>query len=232
MKRLRRLGIGVAIGIVALIAIIWLLALTLGDRPTLHQGKDALAWAEQLKSSNTAARDEARNVFTSQILPQLTHVILTDTNDSRVRPALVHILNGLPGVNVQYTSASGRRLEAVSFLGKFGTAANPALPLLIQVAQRTNDLARSAAVTALGEIHSEPNTIIPLLTSFLDDKDLNDEAAEALGHFGPLAKPAVPKILPLLKANDKDAVEAAIVALRQIDPEALAQAQKKPDSPK
>ena len=232
MKRLRRLALGVAIGIAAFVAVIWVLGVALQERATLYQGKDAMAWAQQLNSGNATASNEARAVFTSQIFPQLTNVILTDAKDSSIATALVQFLNGVPGVDVQYLPASGRRVAAVGFLGLFGPTASPALPILIQIAQRTNDPACPAAVSALGNIHSEPDTVIPLLISLLDNDNLNSDAAEALGHYGPLAKAAVPKILPLLNGKDKDDIEAAIVALRQIDPEALAQAQKKPVPPK
>jgi len=46
----------------------------------------------------------------------------------------------------------------------------------------------------------------------------------ALAYFGPLARPAVPRIVPLLHADDDDARAGAWNALREIDPEALTNA--------
>jgi HEAT repeat protein len=231
IKRLRRLVLGLAIGLAALAGVIWILCQTLGDRPTLYQGKMAEQWAELAQGTNTAASNEARAVLASQIIPHLTDVLLNDTNDSKIHLALVNGLNQLPGVYIDYAWARGRRAMAAHVLGSIGPDAAPALPVLIQIAQRTNDDVRGNAITAIGEIRSQPDTVIPLLISFLDDEDLSDEAAEALGHFGPKAKMAVPKILPLLKARDKDTVEAAVDALKQIDPEALAAARGTAQTP-
>ena len=45
-------------------------------------------------------------------------------------------------------------------------------------------------------------------------------AAEALGHYGHLARPAVPRLIELLKVPDKELRWAVTMALKQIDPEA------------
>jgi hypothetical protein len=73
--------------------------------------------------------------------------------------------------------------------------------------------------------------VIPLLISYLDDDNLNDEAATALGNYGSLARSAIPKILPLLHAADDDAQAAAQAALLKIDPDAAAKAGVKTNSP-
>jgi hypothetical protein len=65
---------------------------------------------------------------------------------------------------------------------------------------------------------------VPLLISLLDDPDLNNEVAEALGEFGQQAKAAVPRLVPLLKAPDKDLRHAAQVALKKIDAAAAVEA--------
>jgi HEAT repeat protein len=51
-----------------------------------------------------------------------------------------------------------------------------------------------------------------------------ESAVGGLGQFGGLATPAVPKLLQLLKAPDKDMRHAAIIALEQIAPEEAAKA--------
>jgi HEAT repeat protein len=65
-----------------------------------------------------------------------------------------------------------------------------------------------------------------LLIALLDDPQdsVPDHAAAALGQLGALSRAAVPKLLPMLKAKDKDLRHAATIALRQIDPEAAAKA--------
>jgi HEAT repeat protein len=102
---------------------------------------------------------------------------------------------------------------------------------LMQAVKGKDSAVHEAAITALGEIHDEPDVVIPFLISYLDDDDLNDEAATALGNFGSLAKPAIPKILPLLHAADDDAQAAAKAALLKIDPDAAAKVGVKTDSP-
>ena len=82
---------------------------------------------------------------------------------------------------------------------------------------------RAVSALALGHIHTQPDTIIPLLIACLDDPSdgVPPAAARGLGEFGPSAKAAVPKLVPLAKSHDKDLRMAAMAALRQIDPLAL-----------
>jgi hypothetical protein len=106
----------------------------------------------------------------------------------------------------------------------FGPAAKAAIPVLIQILNRTNDTStQGAAADALGDIHSDPDVVIPALIACLQDNDINDAAALALRKFGPLAKAAVPKMLPLLHGG-KEARRAATLALPRIDPAAAAKA--------
>jgi HEAT repeat protein len=78
----------------------------------------------------------------------------------------------------------------------------------------------------LGQIHSEPDTLIPLLMNLLDDPQdgVPEAAAGGLGQFGSLSKAAVPKLLQWLKGPDKDMRHAAIIALEQIAPDEAAKA--------
>src|SRR5258708_2737676 len=126
--------------------------------------------------------------------------------------------NGLPGVTIYYRTADGRRAQAALEVGEFGSAAKPAIPILLQALKSKDEAVRGPAISSLGKIHSDPETIIPLLVSYLDDKELNAEAATALGDFGALAKVAVPKLTPLLKIPDKDLHHAVVEALQKIDP--------------
>jgi HEAT repeat protein len=109
-------------------------------------------------------------------------------------------------------------------LGEFGLAAKPAIPVLLQALKSADSVVHGPAIAALGKIHGEPDTIIPLLMGYLDDKELNDEAATALGNFGSPAKVALPKLIPMLKIPDKDLHNAVALALKQIDPAAAADA--------
>jgi HEAT repeat protein len=83
---------------------------------------------------------------------------------------------------------------------------------------------QGAALGALGKIHEQPDLVVPVLIKYLDDGTVNTQAAEALAGFGAVAKAAVPKLIPLLKVQDKDLHHAVVVALRKIDSAAAAQA--------
>jgi HEAT repeat protein len=147
-----------------------------------------------------------------------------DTNDSLVRMSLVNILNRLPGVLILYEEAAARRAYAADGLGYLGPAAKSALPDLIKSLKGNDAAIRGVVILSLGRIRSEPETVIPLLIPYLEDDNLDAAAAKALAEFGGLAKPAVPKLLPLLHARDHDDRAAAIAALKKIDPIAAAKA--------
>ena len=223
-QRIIRILLGVAVGVVLVAGTIWVLIKTLGDREPLFSGKPLDYWAEQSNSTNVSVREEARRVLEKDILPQLTQVMFCDTNDSKLRLNLVEALNGLPGVIIRFTDADGRRARAAGSLGGFGPAGSPAIPVLIQAANAKDIVVRGPAVGALGEIHQQPDVIVPLLMKYLDDDNLNTAAAEALGGFGSVAKPAVPKLVALLKIPDKDLRHAVTESLKKIDPEAAAKA--------
>jgi HEAT repeat protein len=216
-NHIRRIALGVVAGMGLLAGVVWLLTRT---------GKPIEGWQEQLNGHDSRASNEAFTVANERIIPQLTDVMLHDTNDSRLRLSLIDTLNGLPGVQIYFRAAGIRRSEAAQSLGELGPAARSAVPALVQAVKGTDEMVHGAAIKALGKIHSDPDTLIPLLIGYLDDKDLNDEAALALANYGSLAKAAVPKIVPLLQAPDKDARKAATEALKKIDPAAYAAASK------
>lgn len=190
----------------------------------VFQGKSAVGWREELSSGDAATSNRAIIILNTSIIPELTDVALQDTNDSGFKLTIVDALNELPGVRVSFLYAPGRRGDALKELGKFGPATEAAIPVLIQILKGNDGPAtRGAAAAALGEIHSDPDVAIPALIACLEDSDVNDQAAEALGKFGTLAKAAVPKLRPLLH-GDKEARRASTLALPRIDPEAAAKA--------
>jgi len=223
-KGLKQLLLGVVIGLVLIAGGILLLSWTLGNPQIVVQGRPIEFWMDQSKSQNPAASNELDAVLAAQIIPRFTEEMFHDTNDSSFRLALVKNLNSLPGVFINYTPAEGRRARAASILGQFGPRAKAAIPALLEAAKGHDDAVRSAAVTTLGQIHGDPDHVIPLLITLLDDKELNDESAEALGNYGGLAKAAIPKLIPLLQVNDNDLHGAVVEALRKIDPDAALKA--------
>ena len=227
MKRITRIALGVLVGIVLLAGVIWVLTATLGNSPqSLFAGKPIGYWQEQLNGGASGASNEAWAVVNRRVIPDLTRIMVQDTNDSTVRLQLIETLNGLPGVQIYFTPAGGRRAYAAQILGALGPAAKSAIPTLLETLKGKDSIVHGAAIQALGSIHSDPQVVVPLLIEYLADDNLNDEAALALANYGSLARAAVPKIVPLLHAPDKDARAAAETALKKIDPEAYANATK------
>ena len=224
-RSILRISAGVAIGFGLLVAAVWILSLTLGNsQEETYHGQTLNYWIQQSRAQDPVSSNAAFMVIDTEILPSLEYRMFNDTNDSNIRTNIIALLNALPGVIIYYTPASGRRSWAASLIGEVGPAAKGAVPQLIRALQSDDADIHEPAIQALGEIHAEPGTVIPLLMRYLDDYSLNDEAATALGKFGPLARPAVPKIIPLLQAADDDAQVAAKEALRKIDPAALTNA--------
>jgi hypothetical protein len=215
-RRILRLAASVLIGLLVITGGIWILTQALASHETRYQNKGVYEWETQLLSGDTAASNQAHTVVINQILPHLTEVMFHDTNDSSLRISLVEKLNNLPGVNIVFTDASARRAEAATSIGQFESAAEPAVPALIQALKGSDDAVRAAALTSLGKIHCQPDVVLPLLISYLDNQELNTHAAEGLGYFGPAAKPALPKLLPLLEVRDKDLHHAVVEALKKI----------------
>jgi HEAT repeat protein len=224
IQRLRRVLLGVGIGMGVLVVTVWILIHTLGDHDRLYRGKSIYDWASQINSPIPAVSNETRVVIQTTVIPDLTATMFNDTTDSKVRLVLIEQLNTLPGVNLLFTRADGRRAMAAASIGSFGPQAQAAIPDLIKALKGTDRAVRGAAAKALGDIHCQPEAIIPLLISHLDDPqdDVPEAAVEALGEFGALSRPALPKMAPLLKIPDKDLQHALRIALKQIDPEEAA----------
>jgi hypothetical protein len=217
-KKVLRMSLAVFLGLGILAGVVWVLTKTLGEREALYHGQPADYWSEQLTNTDATAREKATGVLTSEIIPHLTQVMFCDTNDSSLRLRLIENLNSLPGVTVYFRTADGRRAQAALCFGDFGAAARPAIPVLLQALKSNDDAVHGPAISSLGRVRSDPETIIPLLLNYLDGKELNAEAAAALGEFGTLAKGAMPKLVPLLKIPDKDLHHAVVAALQKIDP--------------
>ncbi|HWY74483.1 MAG TPA: HEAT repeat domain-containing protein [Verrucomicrobiae bacterium] len=226
-KKITRMLAGVSFGMLLLVALVWLLSKTLGNMhyPALYAGRTIDDWERQLYTRDAGASNAAFAVVNSQLVPKFVDTMFNDTNDSPTRLSLINMLNCLPGVLIFYYTADVRRADAAQRLGALGPAARSAVPDLIKAVKGKDPAIRASAISALGKIHSEPETVIPLLIQYLDDDNLDVAAANALAEFGSLAKPAVPKLLPLLHVKDDDDQAAARAALKKIDPVAAAQAE-------
>jgi hypothetical protein len=225
-KRLLRIAIAVLIGMALLTGAILGLIHTLGDHEALYEAKPVYFWIVQLTNQDLTASNHATLVLNENIIPRLTNVMFQDTNDSRLRIALIDKLNTLPHVNIYYTTASTRRGEAATTLGDLGPPARAAAPSLMLALKGKDLILRRAAAVSLGKIHAEPEVMIPLLITYLDDQNMDEAAADGLGEYGTSAKAAVPKLISLSTVRDKDLRHSVREALMKIDPEAAAQARK------
>ncbi|MDB6063806.1 MAG: hypothetical protein JWR26_14 [Pedosphaera sp.] len=104
-------------------------------------------------------------------------------------------------------------------LGATGPAASNAVPLLLRIAAKTNDPALLVSIFALGSIHSEPEKVVPLLSKWLRDPNLNVVrffAAKSLGRFGTEARLATSDLLERLQDQDFQVRVNALEALARI----------------
>ena len=134
----------------------------------------------------------------------------------------------------QLTSTEFRQQwHAAYVLGTLGPKAAMAVPalhaVLVEVNSRNeynNEYVRSVAVWALGRIGSAAESEIPFLVETMRSTKLlamSRSTAEALGNFGPAAKPAVTELLKMLDKDDEITRVNAAVALWKIEghPKAL-----------
>jgi HEAT repeat protein len=79
-------------------------------------------------------------------------------------------------------------------------------PLLSAMKSDSNADVRRAAVGALGNIGTQPKTVVPALTDALKDKVLkvNLAAVTALGQYGMEARESVPALRQFAKSKNKD----------------------------
>ncbi len=227
IRRLKRILIGVAVGSAVFVAGLWVLIHTLGDHEERYQGKPFTFWLAQAESREAAVSNQARRVLEAEVIPQLTTTMFCDTNDSSLRWALIERLNNVPGVQIGFTPADGRRMRAANSLGDMGPRGAAAVPDLIKALRSQDSAVAGPAARSLGRIRSEPERIIPLLIECLGSPvdGVRVGAAQGLAEFGPLSKAALPKLVELSKIPDKDLRAAVGSALKRIDPEAAAKAE-------
>jgi hypothetical protein len=222
INRLKHVALGMLVGIGVVVGMIFLPAKILGNSPrTVYAGKPIRYWEQQLTNRDAGAGNAAFSVVNAQVIPQLLDTIFHDTNDSRLR---ITLIDALPGVQIRFLPSETRRAYAARDMGFLGPAARSAMPVMLEALKGKDPAVRHAAVYVLGKTRCDPEVVIPLLIGYLEDDDLNEEAALALANYGRLAKAAVPKLIPLLSAPHKDSRTAAREALLKIDPEAYTNA--------
>ena len=153
-------------------------------------------------------------------------VRILDDEDSMVRDVAEDALVGLGKAAVPALVRALRNgdpvfLQAVvDTLGRIGLAAVPALKDALQD-QFAPDIARGYAAMALAQIAERDTSVVQTLSDALADDNarVRMSAAEALGHAGEVARPAVPRLVEIV-VNPREEVlvrEFAISALVKID---------------
>src|ERR1041385_3654595 len=133
-------------------------------------------------------------------------------------PALPALMAGL--TNHHFAVGTDAALGIV----KLGTNAAPALPILLKDLQHPDRYHRERAADALGNLHIQPELVVPALANLLRDPSpaACTLALNSLAQFGSGARSAAPLIIPLL--TNPDFADAAKLALREIAPEMLTNA--------
>jgi HEAT repeat protein len=132
------------------------------------------------------------------------------------------------------------RIAAIHALGRFGAAAAPAVPVLLEALKDGDDLTRWYAAQSLGEIGPAAKSAVPALTGLLRSKfgipltpgaprlvakgpdRFAVAAAQSLGQIGPDASPAVDALIEALADPDEALRAEAAQALGRIGAEAAA----------
>jgi HEAT repeat protein len=119
------------------------------------------------------------------------------------------------------TSDPGKWARTAFEVERLGTNADPAIPLLLAGFQHTNDRIRLAAARVVGQLRRQPELCLRPLVSLLDSTNKNSRrtALDALGDFGPAAKPVAPEIARYLSDRDPGVRVQATNALRLVDPD-------------
>jgi HEAT repeat protein len=112
--------------------------------------------------------------------------------------------------------------ENAMMVGQFGSEAEPAVPILLDSLQHTNNIIQAHALVALGMIARQPDKCIPAIAPFLTSPNVSDrqKAIGALLAFGTNALPAKQAIQGALNDPDpwvRSQAESAIELLAGLD---------------
>ncbi len=225
MKRSLQLLGWVLAGLATVAGLCWVLSRALGSAEVLYEGQTLDHWREQATQTDPGLSNRAVAVLVGVIVPRLTNQIFCDTNDSRLRLAVIEQLDNLPGIQVDFTPADGRRSQAIADLRTLGTRAQPAIPALLETLRLHDPILTGPAAKVLADIGTDATTAVPALMACLTDAEGNGnpDVVEALAEYGPKAREAVPVLVRLLAdRSSKEIVQVVPKALKAIDPQAAA----------
>lgn len=115
------------------------------------------------------------------------------------------------------------RSIAANYLGLSQCYPEIVVPALIRALKDPDPEVRRMAASSFGGIYKkESATVVPALIETLDDPDsgVRKWTVRRLGHHGPSAKAAIPKLIKLLKDAPSDLEKEINTALKAIDPAA------------
>ena len=187
-----------------------------------------------------AVRAEAAKVLgnigtkSQAVLPELVRLLQKDS-DGRVRTeaarALGKIGEGAASASRSIAAVLGDPHGGEALRGAAAWALARVDPLSAGTASSLDAAAddRSGhvgvcAAEALWKVSPETGRAILALAARLGDPEVGQAAAQALYRIGPAAKEAVPALIAAAKAKDRLFRESVILALRKIDPQAMARA--------
>ncbi len=176
------------------------LALLLALKPVepYYQGRALGRWLADLdlstSSADQATRLEAQRAVRAMgtnALPRLAYMIRA--RDSIWRAGLLKALSHQSLLNLQLTPASTVRSRAVQGYYVLGAAADPGVPVLIQMLEsERSPQVRSCVVLALGNIGPAARSAIPALVKACSDPDpeVRHNASSALANIQRYNDPA------------------------------------------
>ena len=108
--------------------------------------------------------------------------------------------------------------RAIAALSKIGRGDADARDSLERAACEASNELRIAAGKALAKVVDDPETIVPVISAWLSDRDstMRRSAMEILGDLGPAASAAAPRLMPLLEERYERVL--AFQTLKRIEP--------------
>jgi len=113
--------------------------------------------------------------------------------------------------------------ENAMMVGQFGSQAEPAVPILLDALQHSNNIIQAHALIALGMIGRQPDKCVPAIVPFLTSPSISDrqKAMGALRAFGTNALPAKNAIQGALNDSDpwvRSEADSALKTLAEMKP--------------
>ncbi len=116
--------------------------------------------------------------------------------------------------------------DPLKALVEIGPRARAAVPVLLRVLEQEGDrfgLRKGTAAEALGAIGAEPDRVVPLLVSLLNEREkwIRHGAIKGLTSFGPKAREALPHLVRVLDDPDEYVRADTVLAMRKIGAETV-----------